>query len=384
MTRKEKIQRLEFLHSEQTGVNTLLASNRLFAQKMASLVLELGVDDVPSLTKAIERVELSIDEQRASLLAYLDDNRRNLTQLGVNHFLQDKKGINTIQYYSLTDTIANEFANRRIVKVVKGAPDNFTEEEKRVIGNTGVRGRILDALQDDIEIVFKRQPRTMEGLEYLMYIQQNYPELGQSVNMPLRFYKQELAQAQGLTIEELEGKIKIPRKLEATTATEGLWNVDDRRFIYSTITDGIRAGENSFQIAERLSSGIINNRPRWMIDRLVNTELVGAYYNAKDEIARQVMQDYPEISFVIDIELNPMHPRPDICDVLVGTYTIENAPSCPLHPNCICLRKERMIATKNLKPTRYDTVEGLLEKNKTFIEKKHIHIPDMYGHSLTV
>ena len=160
--------------------------------------------------------------------------------------------------------------------------------------------------------------------------------------------------------------------------SERIWTSEQRSKIYKLVGESVRAGENPFQLAQKIESYVGEKFPRYMIDRIANTELIQSYTDGKKETYGAFLDDYEdEFKVVVDIELSPFHPFPDICDVLEGTYEFGTAPDIPHHPNCICSRTERIVPVERKVNTK--TAQEYIDERSKLIEDKNIYMPKEAG-----
>lgn len=99
------------------------------------------------------------------------------------------------------------------------------------------------------------------------------------------------------------------------------------------VANGILRGASAREIARDVSSLINPNTPGGVSHaamRLGRTELNNAMHHAS-------VDSYAENPFVERVEwaLSSSHPRPDICDDLVGKYKVDEVPD-KQHPQCFC------------------------------------------------
>jgi hypothetical protein len=79
-----------------------------------------------------------------------------------------------------------------------------------------------------------------------------------------------------------------------------------------------------------------------------------------------------QLQVYVKVSLSAMHPKPDICDALVGVYPLGQAPIPPHHPNCICLYEEVLKpAGKQVNST---TIQDNLARNAKFISDNKISL----------
>jgi len=89
----------------------------------------------------------------------------------------------------------------------------------------------------------------------------------------------------------------------------------------------------------------LREKNRYFADRIAQTELHRAH---QTQVAADLMDD--ELTTVVQVVMNPTHPRTDICDLHAradlwglgpGRYPKEKAPRAPFHPFCRCKLKSR-------------------------------------------
>lgn len=101
---------------------------------------------------------------------------------------------------------------------------------------------------------------------------------------------------------------------------------------------GAEALQRRLEVAQR-------EKNRFFANRIAQTELARAH---QAQVARELMDD--ELTTVVQVKMNPAHPRTDICDLHAtadlwglgpGCYPKEEAPMPPFHPFCWCRIKMR-------------------------------------------
>ncbi len=89
----------------------------------------------------------------------------------------------------------------------------------------------------------------------------------------------------------------------------------------------------------------LREKNRYFADRIAQTELHRAH---QTQVAADLMDD--ELTTVVQVVMNPTHPRTDICDLHAradlwglgpGRYPKEKAPRPGFHPFCLCKLKSR-------------------------------------------
>lgn len=150
-----------------------------------------------------------------------------------------------------------------------------------------------------------------------------------------------------------------------------IWSDDDKVSIIRDLRESVANNETPGQLADRINRTIKTGTPRYTIDRIANTELVRAYSRGRARTMRFIEEDFgDEVAIYVKVLTSPMHPKPDICDALVGTYRLGQAPIPPHHPNCICLYQEEIRpANKKIKTT---TVQKSLVANADLLSKYKI------------
>lgn len=123
---------------------------------------------------------------------------------------------------------------------------------------------------------------------------------------------------------------------DGTKLSSKIWSPEEIQAILKEVDASVIAGENAFKVAEKINSGLKEGKPRWMIDRVANTELVRVYTDSNVQTLKDSLEGNDDYEIFIKIELSPYHPHEDICDDLVGEYPVDEAPLPPHHPNCIC------------------------------------------------
>lgn len=99
------------------------------------------------------------------------------------------------------------------------------------------------------------------------------------------------------------------------------------------------------QALQRKLDVAMKEKNRYFADRIAQTELHRAH---QTQVAAELMGD--ELTTVVQVVMNPTHPRVDICDLHAradlwglgpGRYPKEKAPRAPFHPFCRCKLKSR-------------------------------------------
>lgn len=379
----DKKRRLEFLTAEQNGVNSLLADNNIVASKLASIVVENKPKDAKSLVNTITKLDDEIEGHRPLLLNQTESQIGNIIQLSITHKIgelnDDRVAIDTSRYMTIQDEIASRYYKDKYPQFIDGIPLNYSEQEKLMIAKTS--DRILDAVQDEIEILISRE-KTPEGLAYMRHLSDKYSDqLGGAVSLPLRVYESDLLAKLGITAEELNARINtLNITSKPTTLSDRLWTSEEKRSVYETVARGIKENKSSFQIADDLEKVVINGRPRSTLDRIANTELVRAYSKTKQYIMEDIVNTHPEYKVIVEIRLNALHPKPDICDLVEGDYDLENAPIVPIHPHCICIRRERLVS-KDYK-IKTTTIKQAIASKSKYAERNKIYIPKVVGEQI--
>ena len=160
--------------------------------------------------------------------------------------------------------------------------------------------------------------------------------------------------------------------------SDRIWTSEQRAKIYQLVGEASRDALSPFQLAENIQAYVGDKYPRYLIDRIANTELIQAYTNGKKETYGEFLNDFgDEYKVIVKIELSPFHPVPDICDATEGTYDIGDAPDVPIHPGCMCGRTEQIVpVTRKVKT---ETVDSLIEKRQGIIQRDNIYLPKEAG-----
>jgi len=160
--------------------------------------------------------------------------------------------------------------------------------------------------------------------------------------------------------------------------SDRIWTSEQRIKIYELVGISVREGENSFQLAQRIEEYVGNKFPRYLIDRIANTELIQAYTDGKKATYGNFLNEYDdEFKVIVEIELSPLHPKPDICDMVEGVYEFGEAPDVPIHPFCLCSRTERIRPITRKVKTK--TMDEYISDRDNLIEEKKIYMPKEAG-----
>lgn len=167
--------------------------------------------------------------------------------------------------------------------------------------------------------------------------------------------------------------------IDGKRLSERIWTPEERKGIFDIVAGAVKENLSPYELAERLQKYVTEDRPRWMIDRLANTELINAYTQGKKATYDEFIKEFsPQYDVVVDIELSPFHPKSDICDLVAGRYYYEDAPDVPIHPHCICSRVERIVPA-NTNRLRRETVEESIYRNSRKEQFAKISIPEYVG-----
>lgn len=114
------------------------------------------------------------------------------------------------------------------------------------------------------------------------------------------------------------------------------------RAAYLEAIDAWKSGAGQDALRRRLEVAQ-KEKNRFFADRIAQTELHRAH---QAQVAREIMDD--DLTTVVQVRMNPTHPRTDICDLHAtsdlwglgpGCYPKEKAPVSPYHPFCRCRLK---------------------------------------------
>lgn len=126
--------------------------------------------------------------------------------------------------------------------------------------------------------------------------------------------------------------------------SQAIWDPKKRVGILSTVNNGIRAEKSPFEIADELMAYVENGAGFYEAFRLAYTEMVYAHRRADAvAIAQWNYSDVSDFTIVVEQYLSSTHREYDICDVLAGTYKIDEAPTIPRHPQCNCGERKRVL-----------------------------------------
>lgn len=164
--------------------------------------------------------------------------------------------------------------------------------------------------------------------------------------------------------------------------SDRIWSEDDKQAIYNEVYNGIRNGLNSYEVAKNIEEQVTKGIPKYSIERVANTEMHYAYSRAKIDTAVAEAEEFPELENYIEVKLSPAHPKPDICDVMQGTYKASEAPIPPFHPGCLCITRNivrpssKKIDTTNVRKQLKEFKDSdLLNVGKIETSKKTYTIP---------
>ena len=116
------------------------------------------------------------------------------------------------------------------------------------------------------------------------------------------------------------------------------------RAAYLEVFEAWKAGAAEDVLRQRLDMAM-REKNRYFADRISQTELHRAH---QASVARELMDD--ELTTVVQVRMNPAHPRTDICDLHAtadlfglgpGNYPKPLAPRPPFHPWCRCRLRPR-------------------------------------------
>ncbi|MBB1161473.1 PBECR3 domain-containing polyvalent protein [Aquariibacter albus] len=144
--------------------------------------------------------------------------------------------------------------------------------------------------------------------------------------------------ADPVTRESLQALIKRGQAQVARLTSSAL------RAAYSEAFDAWAAGQGDAALTRRLDVAW-REKNRFMAERIAQTELARAHQAQR---AQELMAD--DSIEVVQVVLNPRHPKADICDLHgranlwglgPGCYPKERAPRPPFHPFCWCVLRSR-------------------------------------------
>lgn len=116
------------------------------------------------------------------------------------------------------------------------------------------------------------------------------------------------------------------------------------RAAYSEAIDAWQKGAGQTALRRKLDVAF-QEKNRFFADRIAQTELHRAH---QAQVASDLMED--DLTTVVQVRINPSHPRADICDLHAradlwglgeGCYPKPEAPRPPFHPFCRCVLRSR-------------------------------------------
>jgi uncharacterized membrane-anchored protein YjiN (DUF445 family) len=384
-TNNDRVKRLEFLDQEQSALNSMLAENELLANRLASVLVERQpTSSMPStVAEAITALEEQLQDATAEQKKILTQSVTTLTKLGVGHSVSDAveelNSMEPTQYMGIGDELALEYITRviegkpntnfydQLVKATKERERALTEEEAaKLLGSTGeqlgIQNTAVNYLTGNKEVArelekagFKLTDKQREQLAAEVVAR---PDIDEVVKKMVEFEYEEV-------LARLGEKDLLSRVYDDKVKGK----------IYGLVTDSVQKGESPFQLAQKIQRFVKDDIPRSNINTIANTELVRAYNHGKRDVNRRIHEDFPEMAPYVDVSLSPFHPRPDICDLLVGTYELEEAPIPPHHPNCICKAKHYFRPRK--KSVGTTTMKKNIREGPKTIKGVKIHVPDI-------
>lgn len=377
MTLKGKRQRLEALTAHQRAVNSIIARQELIGNELASVVVKDKYNlQNPKDVALIEiRLEDEIARQRSDLTLSLRREYENMARLGFTQKASDLFKYGVMNYMDTPQKIVETYFNASIGDIELGRPQ---ATEKEYAYKTRLNKRLYNDLQGDIEIVFNRPP-TVDGYRFLKTILEQFSKdvlAGGFIRMPFTQYQEALAKQLKVSpqlLDKMIGNVTTPFEWQGKSISERIWDQEDIQVIRQKVQEAVLTGQSSYELAENIQKEVSTGKPRKNIDRIANTELMKAYSLGISEVYQSVMRDFPQFETVVVIELSPFHPKPDICDVLVGTYRLGEAPDVPFHPYCICGFEHKLVKAGDVPKTT--NIPNQLKEKEQLIVNKNISIP---------
>lgn len=154
----------------------------------------------------------------------------------------------------------------------------------------------------------------------------------------------ELPRALRNITEDLGARRELTDVLLAAQRQAAGLKTSGMRAAYLEVFEAWKAGAAEDVLRQRLDTAM-REKNRYFADRISQTELHRAH---QASVARELMED--ELTTVVQVRMNPAHPRTDICDLHAsadlfglgpGNYPKPLAPRPPFHPWCRCRLRPR-------------------------------------------
>lgn len=282
MSRKSKLQRLEFINALQRVYNSILARQQLQSNQLISVVFEdrYNLSNPTDVGVLMSNLEYKIDDQlKTDLYDYLTTGIQGLVALGAGHSVNNSLNIMGDEAF------------------------DFLELGDRI------------------------------GLNYINRVAQD-----------------------GLRL------------------SDRIWDSQQKDSINKAVFETIREGGTQYDLAKKIEEVVGSGVPNYRIKRIAETELTYAYSHAKADIVIEEAKLFKNAQAYIKISLSPAHPKPDICDLMAGTYKAEEAPLPPYHSHCLC-ETETILKPKS-DPLKTTTIEKNIKTNPDLVTVKTVETHD--------
>lgn len=162
--------------------------------------------------------------------------------------------------------------------------------------------------------------------------------------------------------------LDMPSKQAKYALSPSIWKDNNRADLYRLIIDNVKNRKDE-DLYKKLDGYLKTPKKAkyYQVDRLINSETNNYFQkSARDSgiIANQRMREIGQM-IVMKRSLSPAHPRPDICDALVGYYVPENLPANP-HPFCMCTVQRSLYNSS-------------IQLNQTVSYKNGVYTSDKWG-----
>lgn len=152
--------------------------------------------------------------------------------------------------------------------------------------------------------------------------------------------------------------------------SDRIWDSQQKDSINKVIFETIREGGTQYDLARKIEGVVDSGVPNYRIKRIAETELTYAYSHAKADIIIEEAKLFKNAQAYVKISLSPAHPKPDICDLMAGTYKAEEAPLPPYHSHCLCSTETILKSSSDkLKTT---TIEEQIGSNPDLVTVKNV------------
>jgi hypothetical protein len=122
--------------------------------------------------------------------------------------------------------------------------------------------------------------------------------------------------------------------IDGKRLSDRIWDSETKDAIMEEVYKAIKENKTEYELAKAIEEVVGEGVPMYRIKRIANTELTYAYSHARVDALLEEATYLPNAKAYVEIKLSPAHPKPDICDALVGVYEADKAPLVPFHPGC--------------------------------------------------